>query len=189
MEESGAKSGSGKREGERQFIEMVFSKSSGVLSSVDHEKIIAAAQETEQSASEKYAMQVAENARSTILKSVEIMKMAPVGTVTWTGKNGTGGLLRSGHLSGASLLNNMKSRDHSSASGDSDPEGNAIFGRLKQWLQKKGGRVTTEQLKLAGQELQISESKRRKFKKALTKLTMKDRENHLFTLKPEFFGV
>ncbi|KAI5802729.1 SNF2 family N-terminal domain-containing protein [Pyronema domesticum] len=76
--------------GERKYLEDIFS-SSGVLSSVHHEALVSAAN-PEQTNTLAYANEIAARAQKRLQDSAKSLKGMPVGTLTWTGKNGDVGV-------------------------------------------------------------------------------------------------
>ncbi|KAI5821085.1 SNF2 family N-terminal domain-containing protein [Pyronema omphalodes] len=76
--------------GERKYLEEIFS-SSGVLSSVHHEALVGAAN-PEQRNTLEYANEIAAKAQKRLQDSAKSLKGKPVGTLTWTGKNGDAGV-------------------------------------------------------------------------------------------------
>jgi len=182
------------KSGEKPFIEGIFGNL-GVLSALEHDSIVGA---QGMSRTEQYAVGVAEAAAKVLRESVAQTQRAPIGTVTWTGKNGSAGREISGVVprqTASSLLSSMKNKNatnHNTDNGSSSSVSHApsdskeLIFKLHKFFKDKGGVATTPEIKELAKKLQITESGRLQFRSMLKQIALLNKDRHLWTLKPDY---
>ena len=185
-----------KESGEKRFIEEIWSNS-GVLSSLEHEQAVGAGSidMTKLSSAEQYALQVADTAAKRLQESVRAAQSVSIGTVTWTGQNGSAGHPQ--RASASNLLGRFKNRAGGSQGGNSSVvRDNSAIGRVHslhfqmlEFFRTNSGVVTTKQIGSWCSSVGINQRDRKRaleMKATLRKIASLNKLTHSWELTEDF---
>jgi DNA excision repair protein ERCC-6 len=184
-----------KESGEKRFIEEIWSNS-GVLSSLEHEQAVGAGStDTKLSSAEQYALHVAGTAAKRLQESIRAAQSVSIGTVTWTGQNGSAGHPQ--RASASNLLGRFKNRAGGSQGGNSfvarDYGATGHVGSLRsqmlEFFRTNNGVVTTKQIGSWCSSVGINQRDRKRaleMKATLRKIASLNKLTHSWELTEKF---
>ena len=170
--------------GERKFIEEIFSHNS-VVNSLEHDHAVNAGN-NDRTSTDAYVRKIAEEAARRLQESIAATSGAAVGTVTWTGRNGSAGR-DPPRPSASGLLQKLKGQQGRTTS----PAGRAgpvvpLRTQMLNLFQGNTGKLPTSELKKWCRDVGIDNrapEKAKEMRAILKDIARLDKETHMWNLK------